>query len=70
MTIANYGEDRLIKTNGIELHCVSKGEGKLMLMLHGFPEFWYSWRHQIEEFGNDYHTVALESAGLQRQRQT
>lgn len=34
-----------------------------MLMLHGFPEFWYSWRYQIEEFSTDYHTVAVDLRG-------
>lgn len=34
-----------------------------MLMLHGFPEFWYSWRHQIREFASEYHTVALDLRG-------
>ena len=34
-----------------------------MLMLHGFPEFWYSWRHQIEEFAADYHVVAIDLRG-------
>lgn len=34
-----------------------------MLMLHGFPEFWYSWRHQIKEFASNYHTVALDLRG-------
>lgn len=63
MSITNYGEHRFIKTNGIQLHYVSKGEGKLMLMLHGFPEFWYSWRHQITEFSQDYHTVAVDLRG-------
>ena len=63
MPIANYGEHRFIKTNGIQLHTVSQGEGKLMLMLHGFPEFWYSWRHQIGEFSTNYHTVALDLRG-------
>ena len=52
-----------IKTNGINLHYVSQGEGKLMLMLHGFPEFWYSWRHQITEFARDYHVVAIDMRG-------
>lgn len=55
-----------IKTNGINLHYISKGRGELMLFLHGFPEFWYSWRHQIEEFGGDYHTVALDLRGYNR----
>ena len=52
-----------IKTNGVNLHYVSQGEGKLMLMLHGFPEFWYSWRHQIAEFAQDYHVVAIDMRG-------
>lgn len=56
-------EHGFIKTNGVNLHYVSRGQGKLMLMLHGFPEFWYSWRYQIEEFAADYHVVALDLRG-------
>lgn len=40
-------EHRFITANGIRLHYVTQGEGPLVLLLHGFPEFWYSWRHQI-----------------------
>jgi len=41
---------RTIATNGIRLHAVEAGPegGPLVILLHGFPEFWYSWRHQIE----------------------
>lgn len=56
-------EHNFINTNGIRLHYVARGTGKLILMLHGFPEFWYSWRHQIDEFSPDYHTVALDLRG-------
>jgi pimeloyl-ACP methyl ester carboxylesterase len=52
-----------IVSNGIKLHYVTQGEGPLMLMLHGFPEFWYSWRHQIPEFAKDYKVVALDLRG-------
>ncbi|MDY7013354.1 MAG: alpha/beta hydrolase [Cyanobacteriota bacterium] len=52
-----------IVTNGVKLHYVTQGEGSLMLMLHGFPEFWYSWRHQIPEFASDYQVVALDLRG-------
>jgi pimeloyl-ACP methyl ester carboxylesterase len=52
-----------IVSNGIKLHYVTQGEGPLMLMLHGFPEFWYSWRHQIPELAKDYKVVALDLRG-------
>lgn len=52
-----------IISNGIRLHYVTQGEGPLMLMLHGFPEFWYSWRHQIPEFAKNYKVVALDLRG-------
>ena len=52
-----------IAVNGITLHYVTQGEGPLMLMLHGFPEFWYSWRHQIPEFAQDYKVVAVDMRG-------
>jgi len=52
-----------IISNGLKLHYVTQGEGPLMLMLHGFPEFWYSWRHQIPEFAKDYKVVALDLRG-------
>jgi len=50
-------------SNNVRLHYVTQGEGPLMLMLHGFPEFWYSWRHQIAEFAQDYKVVALDLRG-------
>ncbi|MCC0179288.1 alpha/beta hydrolase [Waterburya agarophytonicola K14] len=59
----NNRQHGFIKTNGVNLHYVSQGEGKLMLMLHGFPEFWYSWRYQIAEFSPDYHVVAIDMRG-------
>ena len=52
-----------IVSNGVKLHYVTQGEGPLMLMLHGFPEFWYSWRHQIPVFAQNYKVVALDLRG-------
>ncbi len=56
-------EHQFILSNGVRLHYVTQGEGPLMLMLHGFPEFWYSWRHQIPAFAQDYKVVALDQRG-------
>lgn len=56
-------EHQFIESNGVKLHYVTQGEGPLMLMLHGFPEFWYSWRHQIPAFTQDYKVVALDLRG-------
>jgi pimeloyl-ACP methyl ester carboxylesterase len=39
--------DRWVEVNGVRLHCVEAGVGPLVVLLHGFPEFWYAWRHQI-----------------------
>ncbi|WP_071515205.1 alpha/beta hydrolase [Geitlerinema sp. PCC 9228] len=56
-------QDGTVITNGVRLHYVSQGEGPLILMLHGFPEFWYSWRYQMPEFAKDYRVVALDLRG-------
>ncbi len=40
-------EHHHVAVNGVTLHCVTAGRGPLVVLLHGFPEFWYSWRHQI-----------------------
>jgi pimeloyl-ACP methyl ester carboxylesterase len=38
---------RMIETNGLRLHAAEQGEGPLVILCHGFPECWYSWRHQL-----------------------
>jgi len=49
--------------NGIRLHYVSLGGGKLILFVHGFPEFWAEWEHQLVEFGQDHQAVAVDMRG-------
>lgn len=49
---------------GIRLHYVEAGSGPLVILLHGFPEFWYSWRHQIGPLAEaGYHVVAPDMRG-------
>lgn len=53
-----------IKTNDIWMHIAEQGTGPLVLLLHGFPEIWYSWRHQIGYLAkHGYHVVAPDMRG-------
>ncbi|GHO44582.1 alpha/beta fold hydrolase [Ktedonospora formicarum] len=55
---------RDILTNGIRMHYVTQGEGPLVVLLHGFPEFWYSWRSQIPFLaGLGYRVIAPDLRG-------
>ncbi|KAI6653420.1 Epoxide hydrolase 4-like [Oopsacas minuta] len=61
----SLGMHQFITVNGIKLHYVISGpeNAPVMLMLHGFPEFWYSWRYQIREFNKDYRVIAVDLRG-------
>lgn len=52
-----------IETNRIRLHCVTQGEGELVILLHGFPEFWYSWRYQIPALAKHFKVVVPDLRG-------
>ena len=49
--------------NGQRLHYAKAGSGPLIIFLHGFPEFWYEWKHQIAEFSRDHTVVAPDMRG-------
>lgn len=49
--------------NGQRLHYARAGSGPLIVFLHGFPEFWYEWKHQIAEFSRDHTVVAPDMRG-------
>lgn len=53
--------------NGLTFHYVEAGDGPLVLLLHGFPEFWYAWRHQIPVLADaGYHVAAPDLRGYNR----
>jgi pimeloyl-ACP methyl ester carboxylesterase len=55
---------RTIGANGIHLHFVEQGEGPLIVLCHGFPELWYSWRHQLPALSSaGFHAVAVDMRG-------
>ncbi len=58
---------RNIEANGINIHVAEAGDGPLVLLLHGFPELWYSYRHQLLALAEaGYHAVAPDMRGYGR----
>jgi pimeloyl-ACP methyl ester carboxylesterase len=52
-----------ISEGGVKIHYASLGEGPLVVMIHGFPDFWYSWRHQMEALSRRFQVVAIDQRG-------
>lgn len=52
-----------IAVNGIRMHYAYAGSGPPLLLLHGFPEFWYSWRHQIDSLSRHFTVIAPDLRG-------
>ena len=47
-------------SNGVKIHYATIGEGPLVVMIHGFPDYWYSWRHQMEGLADRFQVVAID----------
>ncbi len=56
-------QSQYANVNGVRLHYVSVGSGKLVMFVHGFPEFWAEWENQLTDFGTDYQAVAPDMRG-------
>lgn len=56
-------EEKMIETNGIKLHTVMIGEGPPLVLLHGFPDFWYGWKSVIHDLKKDYKLIIPDMRG-------
>jgi pimeloyl-ACP methyl ester carboxylesterase len=57
-------EHRFVAANGARFHVAEQGEGPLVLLLHGFPQFWWAWRHQMAALaGAGYRACAMDMRG-------
>jgi pimeloyl-ACP methyl ester carboxylesterase len=55
---------RSVQVNGIKMHIAEQGEGPLIVLAHGWPELWYSWRHVLPALAAEgYHAVAPDMRG-------
>jgi pimeloyl-ACP methyl ester carboxylesterase len=64
-TLLSGAEEGFVDSGGIKIHYVSLGraEDPLMVMIHGFPDFWYSWRAQMPALSKRFHVVAIDQRG-------
>ena len=52
--------------NGVKIHYVTLGEGDPIVMIHGFPDFWYTWRNQMPALAKDHQVIAIDQRGYNR----
>ncbi len=63
MSLFEQVQDGYIANDGVTIHYVTMGSGPLMVLIHGFPEFWYSWRHQMPALAEQFQVVAVDLRG-------
>jgi len=56
-------EHGYVTNNGVKIHYASLGKGSLILMIHGFPDYWFTWRHQMDALAADHQVVAMDQRG-------
>src|SRR6266851_3074022 len=66
---AEIGEDGFADSGGVKIHYVTLGKGPLVVMLHGFPDFWYTWREQMPALAKHFQVVAMDLRGYNKSDQ-
>ena len=56
-------EHRFADSNGVRIHYAVTGSGPLIVFIHGFPDFWFSWHHQMKGLAGDYTVAAMDTRG-------
>jgi pimeloyl-ACP methyl ester carboxylesterase len=63
------GDEGFVDSAGVKIHYVTHGSGPLVVLLHGFPDFHYSWRHQIPAIAKQHQIVAIDLRGFNKSDQ-
>ena len=66
---ADLGEDGFADSDGVKIHYVTLGKGPLVVLIHGFPDFWYTWREQMPALAKDFQVVAIDQRGYNKSDQ-
>jgi len=62
-------EHKFAENEGVKIHYAALGKGSLVVFIHGFPDFWYSWRHQMNGLKDDFRVAALDTRGYNKSDQ-
>ncbi len=62
----DFGKHGFADSSGVKIHYVTKGDGPLLVMLHGFPDYWYTWRKQIPALAEHFKVVAIDLRGYNK----
>src|SRR3954470_15702838 len=60
---ADLGQSGFVDSGGVKLHFVAAGDGPLLVLLHGFPDYHYTWRDQMPALSKHFRVVALDLRG-------
>jgi len=63
------GTHGFVDSDGVKLHYVTSGEGPLVVMVHGFPDYWYTWRNQMPALAENFQVVAYDQRGYNQSDQ-
>ena len=61
--ITEMVDHRYADSDGVRIHYAVAGEGPLVVMIHGFPDYWYSWRHQMDALNDRFRVAAVDQRG-------
>lgn len=56
-------KDRYVANDGVNIHYMTAGSGPLIVLIHGFPDFWYTWRHQLDTLAETHTVAAIDTRG-------
>jgi pimeloyl-ACP methyl ester carboxylesterase len=65
----DLGQDGFADSDGVKIHYVTTGKGPLVIMIHGFPDFWYTWRDQMPALAKHFQVVAIDQRGYNKSDQ-
>ena len=60
------GQEGFADSDGVRIHYVTAGEGPLVIMIHGFPDYWYTWRAQMPVLAERFQVVAIDQRGYNK----